>query len=69
VGAAVLPGQRGSGIYTLQEYGARRADVTVVIFANCGYQILHDELAAVGVRDFGKTSAGCSTSRGPNPAG
>jgi hypothetical protein len=60
------------GNYTLQspsEYGARRADVTVVIFANCGYQILHDELAAVGVRDFGKTSAGCSTSRGPNPAG
>ena len=52
----VLEGD-GSGMYTLQSLWtmAREGlDVTVVIFANRGYQILRDELAAVGVREVGR---------------
>ena len=52
----VLEGD-GSGMYTLQSLWtmAREGlDVTVVIFANRGYQILRDELAAVGVAEVGR---------------
>ncbi|MCX7286394.1 MAG: acetolactate synthase large subunit [Rhodobacterales bacterium] len=52
----VLEGD-GSGMYTLQSLWtmAREGlDVTVVILANRGYQILRDELAAVGVREVGR---------------
>jgi acetolactate synthase I/II/III large subunit len=52
----VLEGD-GSGMYTLQSLWtmAREVlDVTVVIFANRGYQILRDELAAVGVTEVGR---------------
>ncbi len=52
----VLEGD-GSGMYTLQSLWtmAREGlDVTVVIIANRGYQILRDELAAVGVREVGR---------------
>jgi acetolactate synthase I/II/III large subunit len=65
VGAAVACPDRkvvvfegdGSGMYTLQSLWtmAREGlDVTVVVFANQGYQILRDELAAVGVREVGR---------------
>jgi acetolactate synthase I/II/III large subunit len=49
----VLEGD-GSGMYTLQSLWtmAREGlDVTTVIFANRGYQILRDELAAMGVNE------------------
>jgi acetolactate synthase-1/2/3 large subunit len=52
----VLEGD-GSGMYTLQSLWtmAREGlDVTVVVFANRGYQILRDELAAVGVTEVGR---------------
>ncbi len=52
----VLEGD-GSGMYTLQSLWtmAREGlDVTVIIFANRGYQILRDELAAVGVTEVGR---------------
>ncbi|WP_309665630.1 thiamine pyrophosphate-dependent enzyme [Tabrizicola sp.] len=54
----VLEGD-GSGMYTLQSLWtmAREAlDVTVVVFANRGYQILRDELVAVGVTDVGRNA-------------
>jgi acetolactate synthase-1/2/3 large subunit len=54
----VLEGD-GSGMYTLQSLWtmAREGlDVCVVIFANRGYQILRDELAAVGVADVGRNA-------------
>lgn len=65
VGAAVACPERkvvvlegdGSGMYTLQSLWtmAREGlDVTVVVFANRGYQILRDELAAVGVTEVGR---------------
>lgn len=65
VGAAVACPDRkvvvmegdGSGMYTLQSLWtmAREGlDVTTVIFANRGYQILRDELAAVGVTEVGR---------------
>lgn len=65
VGAAVACPDRkvvvmegdGSGMYTLQSLWtmAREGlDVTVIIFANRGYQILRDELAAVGVTEIGR---------------
>lgn len=50
----------GSGMYTLQSLWtmAREGlDVTTVVFANRGYQILRDELAAVGVREAGRNVA------------
>jgi acetolactate synthase-1/2/3 large subunit len=52
----VLEGD-GSGMYTLQSLWtmAREGlDVTTVIFANRGYQILRDELQAVGVAEVGQ---------------
>jgi len=52
----VLEGD-GSGMYTLQSLwtmARERLDVTVIIFANRGYQILRDELAAVGVTEVGR---------------
>jgi acetolactate synthase-1/2/3 large subunit len=63
----VLEGD-GSGMYTLQSLWtmAREGlDVTVVIFANRGYQILRDELAAVGVRDVGRNIARMFDVEGP----
>ncbi len=54
----VLEGD-GSGMYTLQSLWtmAREGlDVTVVIFANRGYQILRDELGAVGVTEVGRNA-------------
>jgi acetolactate synthase-1/2/3 large subunit len=52
----VMEGGR-SGIYTLHSLWtiAREGlDVTTVIFSNRGYQILRDELAAVGVTEVGR---------------
>jgi acetolactate synthase-1/2/3 large subunit len=63
----VLEGD-GSGMYTLQSLWtmAREGlDVTVVIFANRGYQILRDELAAVGVRDVGRNISRMFDVEGP----
>lgn len=54
----VLEGD-GSGMYTLQSLWtmAREGlDVTVVIFANRGYQILREELAAMGVNAVGRNA-------------
>ena len=67
VGAAVACPDRkvltlqadGSGMYTLQSLWtmAREGlDVTVVIFANRGYQILRLEMAAVGVTERGQNA-------------
>jgi acetolactate synthase-1/2/3 large subunit len=63
----VLEGD-GSGMYTLQSLWtmAREGlDVTVVIFANRGYQILRDELAAVGVSEGGRNIARMFDVEGP----
>ena len=49
----------GSGMYTLQSLwtmARERLDVCVVIFANGGYQILRDELAAIGVTEVGRNA-------------
>lgn len=49
----------GSAMYTLQSLWtmARESlDVTVIVFANRGYQILRDELANVGVKSFGQNA-------------
>jgi acetolactate synthase I/II/III large subunit len=54
----VLEGD-GSGMYTLQSLWtmAREGlDVTVIIFANRGYQILREELAAMGVTEVGRNA-------------
>jgi acetolactate synthase-1/2/3 large subunit len=64
----VLEGD-GSGMYTLQSLWtmAREGlDVTVVIFANRGYQILRDELAAVGVSDVGRNATRMFDVEGPD---
>ncbi len=58
----------GSGMYTLQSLwtmARERLDVTVVIFANRGYQILRDELAAVGVNEIGRNAAQMFNVEGP----
>jgi acetolactate synthase-1/2/3 large subunit len=68
VGAAIACPERrvlaltgdGSAMYTLQSLWtmAREGlDVTVVIFANRGYQILRDEMANVGVAGGGRNAA------------
>ncbi len=68
VGAAIAcPGRKvvalsgdGSAMYTLQSLwtmARERLDVTVVIFANRGYQILRTELANMGVTDYGRNAA------------
>jgi acetolactate synthase-1/2/3 large subunit len=49
----------GSAMYTLQSLWSmarENLDVTVIVFANRGYQILRNELANVGVRDIGKNA-------------
>ena len=49
----------GSAMYTLQSLwtmARENLDVTVVVFANRGYQILRDELVNVGVSSFGKNA-------------
>ena len=77
VGAAVAcPGRKvlalqadGSGMYTLQSrwtMARERLDVTVVIFANRGYQILRHEMAAVGVTDPGQNAPAMFDISGPD---
>jgi acetolactate synthase-1/2/3 large subunit len=64
----VLEGD-GSGMYTLQSLWtmAREGlDVTTVIFANRGYQILRDELAAMGVNEAGANAARMFNVEAPN---
>ncbi|SFD05150.1 acetolactate synthase large subunit [Tropicimonas isoalkanivorans] len=67
VGAAVAcPDRRviaatgdGSAMYTLQSLwtmARERLDVTVIVFANRGYQILRGELANVGVHSVGRNA-------------
>ena len=49
----------GSAMYTLQSLWSmarENLDVTVIVFANRGYQILRDELANVGVKSFGQNA-------------
>ncbi len=63
----VLEGD-GSGMYTLQSLWtmAREGlDVTTVIFANRGYQILRDELAAMGVNEVGRNARRMFDVEGP----
>lgn len=64
----VLEGD-GSGMYTLQSLWtmAREGlDVTVLIFANRGYQILREELAAMGVNEVGRNAARMFDVEGPD---
>ena len=76
VGAAVACPDRkvvvmegdGSGMYTLQSLWtmAREGlDVTTVIFANRGYQILREELAAMGVNEVGQNAQRMFDVEGP----
>ncbi len=63
----VLEGD-GSGMYTLQSLWtmAREGlDVTTVIFANRGYQILREELAAMGVNEVGRNAQRMFDVEGP----
>ena len=49
----------GSAMYTLQSLwtmARERLDVTVIVFANRGYQILHGELANLGVTQVGRNA-------------
>lgn len=49
----------GSAMYTLQSLwtmAREKLDVTVIVFANRGYQILRDELANVGVNTYGQNA-------------
>ncbi len=49
----------GSAMYTLQSLWTMardNLDITVVVFANRGYQILRDELANVGVESYGRNA-------------
>ena len=49
----------GSAMYTLQSLWTMardNLDITVIVFANRGYQILRDELANVGVESFGQNA-------------
>ncbi len=68
VGAAVAcPGRRviavsgdGSAMYTIQSLwtmARERLDVTVIIIANRGYQILRGEMANLGVEQYGRNAA------------
>jgi acetolactate synthase-1/2/3 large subunit len=64
----VLEGD-GSGMYTLQSLwtmARERLDVTTVIFANRGYQILRDELAAMGVNEVGVNARRMFDVEGPS---
>ncbi len=63
----VLQGD-GSAMYTLQSLwtmARERLDVTVVLLANRGYQILRDEVAAVGVTEIGANAARMFNVEGP----
>jgi acetolactate synthase-1/2/3 large subunit len=63
----VLEGD-GSGMYTLQSLWtmAREGlDVTVLIFANRGYRILRQELAAMGVNEVGRNATRMFDVEGP----
>lgn len=63
----VLEGD-GSGMYTLQSLWtmAREGlDVTTVIFANRGYQILREELTAMGVNEVGRNAQRMFDVEGP----
>lgn len=58
----------GSAMYTLQSLWtmARESlDVTVIVFANRGYQILRDELANVGVESYGRNAQAMFDVEGP----
>jgi len=58
----------GSGMYTLQSLWtmAREGlDVTTVIFANRGYQILREEMAAMGVNEVGRNAQRMFDMEGP----
>ncbi|NRB36132.1 MAG: acetolactate synthase large subunit [Rhodobacteraceae bacterium] len=49
----------GSAMYTLQSLwtmARQQLDVTVIVFANRGYQILRDELTNVGVDSYGQNA-------------
>lgn len=49
----------GSGMYTVQglwTQARENLDIVTVVFANRTYQILHGEMRAVGVNDFGKNA-------------
>ncbi|MES2916690.1 MAG: acetolactate synthase large subunit [Pseudomonadota bacterium] len=64
----VLEGD-GSGMFTLQSLWtmAREGlDVTTVIFANRGYQILRDELTAMGVNEIGRNARQMFNVEGPS---
>jgi acetolactate synthase I/II/III large subunit len=64
----VLEGD-GSGMYTLQSLWtmAREGlDVTTVIFANRGYQILREEMAAMGVNEVGRNAQRMFDVEGPS---
>jgi len=64
----VLEGD-GSGMYTLQSLWtmAREGlDVTVLVFANRGYQILREELAAMGVNEVGRNAQRMFDVEGPS---
>ena len=55
-------------MYTLQSLwtmAREQLDVTVVIFANRGYQILRHEMAAVGVTDPGRNARAMFDIAGP----
>jgi acetolactate synthase-1/2/3 large subunit len=55
----VVPEGDGSGMFTLPSpwtMARERLDVTVLIFANRGHQILRDELAAMGVNAVGRNA-------------
>ncbi len=67
VGAAVACPDRkvvgmqadGSGMYTVQglwTQARENLDIVTVVFANRTYQILHGEMRAVGVNDFGRNA-------------
>ena len=63
----VLSGD-GSAMYTLQSLWtmAREGlDVTTIIFANRGYQILRNEMANVGVESYGKNAQAMFDVEGP----
>ncbi|PRY26067.1 acetolactate synthase-1/2/3 large subunit [Aliiruegeria haliotis] len=55
----IAPTGDGSAMYNLQSLwtmARERLDVTVIVFANRGYQILRGELANVGVREVGRNA-------------
>lgn len=58
----------GSAMYTLQSLWSmarEQLDVTVIVFANKGYQILRDELKNVGVNSYGANAQAMFDVEGP----